>query len=138
MHRFWLEAAYPYCALEAVTNSLKQRVPTPRLPVLKVNGMCALKRDRPARLTRDEAETVAIRALGFLADDPRRLTRFLSLTGMEPATLMAGAETSTVQTAVLDYLLTDESLLMVFSGHAALAPDVVPAARALLARDADG
>lgn len=100
--------------------------------------MCALKRDRPAPLTRDEAETVAIRALGFLADDPPRLTRFLSLTGMEPATLMTEADTAPVQTAVLDYLLADESLLMVFSGHANLAPDVVPAARALLARDADG
>ena len=100
--------------------------------------MCALKRDRTAPLTRDEAETVAIRGLGFLADDPHRLIRFLSLTGLEPATLMAGADTSSVQTAVLDYLLADESLLMVFASHAALAPDVVPAARALLARDADG
>lgn len=94
--------------------------------------MCALKPDRPGALSRDDAETLAIQAIGFLAEDPRRMGRFLSLTGMEPDTLIAGAETAPVQVAVLDYLLGDESLLMVFSGHAGLSPEAVPAARALL------
>jgi hypothetical protein len=94
--------------------------------------MCALKPDRPRALSRDDAETLAIQAIGFLAEDPRRMGRFLSLTGMEPDTLITGAETAPVQVAVLDYLLGDESLLMVFSGHAGLNPEAVPAARALL------
>lgn len=97
--------------------------------------MCALKSGRPKALDRDEAETLAIRAIGFLAEDPPRMGRFLSLTGMEPGTLIAGAETAPVQVAVLDYLLGDESLLMVFSGHAAVEPQTVSVARALLDRD---
>ncbi len=94
--------------------------------------MCALKAGRSKALSREDAETIALQALGFLAAEPARIGRFLSLTGMEPATLMAGAETAAVQVAVLDHLLGDESLLMVFSGHAGLNPDAVAVARALL------
>jgi hypothetical protein len=94
--------------------------------------MCALKAGRPKALTRDDAETLAFQAIGFLAEEPNRIGRFLSLTGMEPDTLLAGAETAPVQVAVLDYLLGDESLLMVFSGHAGLNPEAISVARALL------
>ncbi len=100
--------------------------------------MCALKTGRARALTREDAETLAIRAIGFLAEDPRRIGRFLSLTGMDPGTLMAGAETAPVQVAVLDYLLSDESLLMVFSSHAAITPEAIPAARTLLDGGAGG
>jgi hypothetical protein len=100
--------------------------------------MCALKSVRAKALNRDDAETIAIRAIGFLAEDGRRIGRFLSLTGMEPETLVSGAETTPVQVAVLDYLLSDESLLMVFSGHAAIAPEAISAARMLLDRDGAG
>jgi hypothetical protein len=94
--------------------------------------MCALKPDRPRTLSREDAETIALRALGFLAGEPKQLQRFLSLTGLEPGDLSEAAETAPVQAAVLDYLLQDESLLMVFSSHAGLRPDALPAARALL------
>jgi hypothetical protein len=100
--------------------------------------MCALKSGRHRRLNRDEAETIAIQALGFLAEEPNRIGRFLSLTGMEPGTLMEGAETAAVQVALLDHLLGDESLLMVFSGHAGLNPDAVAEARALLSGEGHG
>ena len=101
-------------------------------PFVKVNQMCALKADRPKALSRDDAETLAFQAIGFLAEEPNRIGRFLSLTGMEPTTLMDAAETAPVQVAVLDYLLSDESLLMVFSGHAGVDPTAVTVARALL------
>jgi hypothetical protein len=100
--------------------------------------MCALKSGRPKALSRDDAETIALRAIAFLAEDPRRIGRFLSLTGMEPETLMAGAESTPVQVAVLDYLLSDESLLMVFSGHAAIPPEGISIARSLLDREPAG
>ena len=94
--------------------------------------MCALKRERKAPLSRDAAETLAIRAIGFLAEEPRRISRFLALTGMDMETLVQGAETAAVQVAVLDHLLGDESLLMVFAGHASIDPETVSASRALL------
>lgn len=100
--------------------------------------MCALKSGRTKAITRDDAETIAIRAIGFLAEDSRRLGRFLSLTGMEPQTLIAGAESTPLHVAVLDHLLSDESLLMVFCGHAAIAPELVPVARMLLDGDKAG
>lgn len=95
--------------------------------------MCALKLNRDNRLSRDDAETIALRALAFLASDERHLSRFLALSGVDAGTLMAGAETASIQAAVLDHLLQDESLLMVFAGHASLPPQSVASARALLA-----
>jgi hypothetical protein len=94
--------------------------------------MCALKSERPNALSLDDAETIAISAIAFLAEDQRRMERFLALTGMDPQTLIAGAETPPVQVAVLDHLLGDESLLMVFVSVKGLLPEAVPAARALL------
>lgn len=94
--------------------------------------MCALKSSKPPPMDRESAETLALRTLAFLAEDPRRMTRFLALTGLEPADLMAQADTPAVQMAALDYLLGDESLLLVFAGNAGVAPETVPAARALL------
>ncbi|MGE5267571.1 MAG: DUF3572 domain-containing protein [Deltaproteobacteria bacterium] len=100
--------------------------------------MCALKRDRPQTLTRDDAETVALQALAFLAEEPKRLGRFLALTGYQPAELAEAATTGAVQSAVLDYLLSDESLLLVFSSSAGLRPEAVLSARALLDGPAGG
>jgi len=94
--------------------------------------MCAFKSGRASGLDRDDSETLALRALAFLAEDARRLTRFLSLTGLDPADLMAAAGTAPVQVAALDHLLGDESLLMVFAGNAGVAPETIAAARALL------
>jgi hypothetical protein len=94
--------------------------------------MCALKTGRKRPLSREDAETIAIRGISFLAEEPSRIGRFLSLTGMEAADLIAGAETEAVQVAVLDHLLGDESLLMVFSGHAGIEPDAVASARMLI------
>lgn len=99
--------------------------------------MCALKMGRAKSLSRDDAETLALQALGFLAEDPRRLTRFLALTGMEPDGLMAAAETTPMQSATLDYLLSDESLLLVFAANAGVAPETIAVARALLDRGPD-
>lgn len=99
--------------------------------------MCALKPGRHKRPSRDDAETIAFQALGFLAEEPNRIGRFLSLTGIEAASLMEGAESAAVQVAILDHLLGDESLLMVFSGHAGVDPGQVAVARSLLA-DEDG
>jgi hypothetical protein len=89
-------------------------------------------------MDRDEAEMTAIRALGFLADDARRMARFMDLTGLSPETLVDEAAMGAWQAAVLDYLMSDESLLMVFCSHDGLAPERVAAARDLLAGPAGG
>lgn len=69
-------------------------------------------------LTRNEAELIAIRALEFLASDPDRLGRFLTLSGVSPATLREGMGDPAFLAGVLDHLLGDESLLFEFCAFA--------------------
>lgn len=83
-------------------------------------------------MTKDEAETLAITAFGFLAEEPERLGRFLALTGLGPADLKSGLEQSGLQAAVVAYLRGDESLLLVFSASARVAPERLAEAEGLL------
>jgi hypothetical protein len=84
----------------------------------------------------DEAETIAIAGLAFLAEDARRLGRFLALTGVGPEELRENARTPRMLLAVVEYLLGDESLLLVFATSAGIAPERVVPAYDLLAREA--
>ena len=84
------------------------------------------------RMNREEAENLAIRALSFLGSDPTRAERFLRLTGLSPETLRRAGDDPRFFVSVLDYLLSDERLLMEFASELALAPEVVVAARAAL------
>jgi hypothetical protein len=83
-------------------------------------------------LKTEQAATLAIRALGFLAADDDLLGRFLGTTGMEPAELRAGADDPAVLAGVLDFLLADEPLLLQFCQTAHLRPEEPSRARALL------
>lgn len=83
----------------------------------------------------DGAEAIALAALGFLAADVARLGRFLALTGIGPDELRAAAGTASLQAAVLDHLLADESLLLVFSSEAGVEAQRIGFAHALLARE---
>lgn len=80
----------------------------------------------------DRAEAIGVAGLIFLAADIQRLGRFLALTGLGPAELKAEARTPRMLAAVLDHLLQDESLLLVFAATNQLAPeDIAPAQRLL-------
>ena len=81
----------------------------------------------------ETAEIIAISALAFLADDQQRLDRFLALTGLGPTELKAEAHTHRMLSAVLDYLLHDESLLLVFTTSNRIAPELIIPAQQLLA-----
>ncbi|WP_333794039.1 DUF3572 domain-containing protein [Hyphomicrobium sp.] len=82
----------------------------------------------------DEAAALALSGLAFLAGDESRLGRFLALTGIGPDQLRAAADAPETLVAVLDYLLADESLLLVFSSSAPTPPEAIAPARAVLAR----
>ena len=70
----------------------------------------------------DQAKEIALTALSFLADDMARLGGFLALTGIGPAELRREADTPRVLAAVLDHLLRDENLLLLFAGASAVPP----------------
>jgi len=87
----------------------------------------------PKALSRDEAETLGLNTLQFLAGDPARLGRFLALTGIGPAELKASAGEPHLLAAVLDHLLGDESLLLVFSAEYRVRPELIVLAHRKLA-----
>lgn len=80
-----------------------------------------------------EAEDIGQRALLFLVQDPVRLQRFMTQSGLEPEELRAQAAEASFLTVVLDYLASDESLLLVFAAEADLDPNRIMRARHLLA-----
>jgi hypothetical protein len=84
----------------------------------------------------DRAEEIGVAGLIFLAADIQRLGRFLALTGLGPAELKAEARTPRMLAAVLDHLLHDESLLLVFAADNQLEPEDIAPARRLLALQA--
>ncbi len=91
---------------------------------------------RKAKLTLDDAETIALQGLTFLAGDPQRLVRFLSLTGLSPQDLKGFGRDPNLQMALMEYLLGDESLLLVFTSEAGVSPEVIAPAYELLAQAA--
>ena len=80
----------------------------------------------------DEAETLGAAALEFLSREPSRLVRFMSLTGLQPEDLIARADTRDMQAALIEHLLADESLLLVFAAEASAAPERIAEAHAVL------
>jgi hypothetical protein len=75
---------------------------------------------------------LALQALGFLAEDSRRLERFLAETGMRPDALMQQAGAPSTLAALLAHLLADESLLLVFAAASGRKPEEIAAAEAVL------
>ena len=95
-------------------------------------------RKKSIGLSLDEAEAIGFRALAFLAEDPARLGRFLALTGMRPDQLREEAASPANALAVLDHLMGDESLLLVFAANAGMTPEAVASAYRLLSRAVEG
>ena len=79
----------------------------------------------------ENAEAVAIEALGWLAGEPERLERFVALCGLGPDNLRQAAAAPGFLAAILDYLAANESLLIAFAGDSGRKPEAV--ARAALA-----
>ena len=78
---------------------------------------------------RERAREIAIAALVFLTQDDERLERFLALTGLQPGDLRASVADPGFLPCVLDYLASDEPLLLAFVAHAGLRPEALDQAR---------
>jgi Protein of unknown function (DUF3572) len=88
---------------------------------------------KPGAMAREKAEALALQGLSFLASDAARLTQFLTATGVDPGDLKDWNGNPGIQVAVLDFLLSDESLLLVFAAEAGLRPEEIAPAQAVLA-----
>src|ERR1700727_1201047 len=82
----------------------------------------------------ESARSLAVSALSFIAADPERLNRFLSITGLGPDTLRTAARDPAFLGSVLDYLVADEKLLVEFAADAGLKPEAVARAHEALGR----
>lgn len=79
-----------------------------------------------------EAETLAARALAWMAADADLIGRFLALSGAGPAELRARAAEPEFLGFVLDFLLADEAMLLAFAEAEGVRPELVTRARAAL------
>src|SRR5262245_6300138 len=86
---------------------------------------------------RDDAESVALQGLAFLAAEPERLVRFLALTGIAAGDLRAAASRTETLAAVIEHLLGDESLLLTFTAAARIDPATIAPAHAVLTASLD-
>lgn len=81
---------------------------------------------------RKAAEALAIQALTYIAQDGERLGRFLAITGIGPAEIRAASNEPGFLGGVLDYLASDERLLLDFAATAEVEPITVDQARLVL------
>ncbi len=86
---------------------------------------------RPSKGVEGGTET-AIEALAWLAADEHRLERFLALSGLGPQNLRKAADEPRFLAAILDYLASDEALLVGFARDSARSPEDVARAHAAL------
>ena len=84
-----------------------------------------------------EPATLAVIVLNSLTTDPERLGRFLALSGLDPATIREAAGSDGFLPAVLDYVVSDEPLLLDIARETGFAPEAIVAAGRRLSPEAD-
>ena len=81
---------------------------------------------------RASADQLAVAAFEFIAAEPRRLVRFLDMTGIAPESIRKASREANFLAGVLDHLSEDEALLVAFCAQAGIDPNEVVRARAVL------
>lgn len=81
---------------------------------------------------RENAETIALQALAWLAGNDDLWPLFLGATGLAPGDVAARAHEAEFLASVLDFLLMDDAWVVGFCGSAGLPCDRPRAARAAL------
>ncbi len=77
------------------------------------------------QMPRDAVDAIAIRALGFIANDPDLLPRFLDLTGIAAHDIRRAADEPGFLAGVLRFILAHEPTLMQFAEASAVHPQDV-------------
>ena len=80
----------------------------------------------------ESAETLALRALGWLAEDRDRLGAFLAETGASPADMARQAGDPAFLGAILDHLLSSDAMVIGFCAAEGLPNDAPMKARTAL------
>jgi hypothetical protein len=91
------------------------------------------KSQEPGESARESAQALAIEVLAYLASDPTSLERFMSLSGLDVGDLRRAAAEPGFFIGVLDFLSSDEALLLSFAANAGRDPAAILRARQILA-----
>lgn len=94
--------------------------------------MSERNRNRTDRPESGEAETIAIAALAFIADDSQLLGRFVGVTGIEPQAIRRAAREPGFLAGVLQFVLAHEPTLLAFCDRNGIAAEKVAAAERTL------
>ncbi len=81
-----------------------------------------------------DADLLAIQALTFIGSNPDHAERFFALCGAAPDDLRRAAADPGFLLGVMDYLVGDEPLLLLFADHAGVPPEAVVEAHGRMAR----
>lgn len=100
---------------------------------MRIGKTTDTQRKSGRQLRQEDAETLAISALAHIAGDDERLQRFLAVTGIDPANLRAEAGKPGFVAGVLDYVCSDEALLVGLAAEQGVAPESIVAAQQRLA-----
>lgn len=82
--------------------------------------------------SRNEATHIALKLLEYLAVDGAQLERFVALSGMSLGDVKAQAGDDHFLAGLLDFALSDESLLLAFAANEGLQPQRIMQLRAHL------
>ncbi len=84
------------------------------------------------KLTKDQAETIALQGLALLAAEPEEIERFLLASGLDSAALREKAAEPDLLRAVLEFVLADDTRVAGLCQAANLSPRDLHAANNLL------
>ena len=84
------------------------------------------------RKAETDPEAVAIAALSYLATDQDELARFLALTGLGPESLREAVAHPAFAESLLDFVLSEDRLVLAVAAAQDLSPDEIVHARGRL------
>lgn len=79
-------------------------------------------------MNQENAREIALIALQYLATDPERMGRFLSMTGIDPGNMRDAIREDETLIAILESLMQDESALLAYSENTGQEPGSVRSA----------
>jgi hypothetical protein len=86
----------------------------------------------PHKITHDQAQTVALEAFTALSSHGGRLARFMNISGLTPETIRGAAAEPGFLAGILDYVASDEALLLELAKEMDMKPEHIMEARSTL------
>ncbi len=83
-------------------------------------------------ITPEQAEILALKILGWLAENPDEMEKFTTLAGITPADILQQADNADMLGGMMDFFLSDDTMLTRFCEEQNIDPFLPAQARRLL------